>query len=418
MTDAAVRPGTAGRLKLILLLGMLEAFGPLSMDLYMPVLPELARSLETSDTLAQASMSVCMMGLGLGQLLMGPLSDRYGRKKPLLVGVALFAVFSLACALAPGIELLLVARALQGLAGAAGVVIALAIARDLFSGIELSKMLSMLALVGASAPVIAPVLGGQLARFMDWRGIFAVLAGIGVLLLLAAMALGETLAPERRSRGGAASTVGDYARVAKDRLFIALLLTSTLGGIGFFSYLSMSSFVVQNQFGLTPQVFSVVFAANALANMGGAQVSRLLVGRFGPAATYLAGYGATGFMAVALLAAALLGTAPGVFLGLLAGYLMAAGISGPNTTTLALDGHGQRAGTAAALFGMGSFAVGPVVAPLAAWGGATTMSMAIAIASAVGLATILAFCLVRPRLVARGLLDSRAPREAKEKQTT
>lgn len=406
MMATATRPGTSGRLKLILLLGLLEAFGPLSMDLYMPVLPELARSLDTSDTLAQATMSVCMMGLGVGQLLMGPLSDRYGRKKPLLVGVALFAVFSLGCALAPSIELLLVARALQGLAGAAGVVIALAIARDLFSGIELSKMLSMLALVGASAPIIAPVLGGQLARFMDWRGIFVVLAGIGVLLLIAATRLEESLGSERRSSGGAGATLRDYAHVAKDRLFIALLITSTLGGIGFFSYLSMSSFVVQNQFGFTPQMFSIVFAANALANMGGAQVSRMLVGRFGPPRTYLIGYAATGTMALGLLLVTLLGAPPVAFLAVLAGFLLTAGISGPNTTTLALDGHGDRAGTAAALFGMGSFAVGPVVAPLAALGGATAMSMSVTIAAAVCVAATLAFCVVRPRIGARGLFKT------------
>ena len=179
MSSAAAPVQRMSKRRIVLVLGALEAFGPLSMDLYMPALPHLAETLQTNDTLAQTTMSVCMIGLGVGQLIAGPLSDRYGRRRPLLAGVALFTVFSLVCAFAPTIEMLLLARLLQGLAGSAGVVIALAVARDLFSGIELSKMLSLLALVGASAPIFAPVLGGQLVLFMDWRGIFGVLTLIG-----------------------------------------------------------------------------------------------------------------------------------------------------------------------------------------------------------------------------------------------
>ncbi|PIJ47719.1 Bcr/CflA family drug resistance efflux transporter, partial [Leucobacter sp. OLES1] len=287
-----------GLLRLTLVLGALEAFGPLSMDVYMPQLPQLAAQLQTSDALAQATMSVCMIGLGLGQLIAGPLSDRFGRKRPLAIGVASFALLSVLCAIAPSIELLLVARFLQGLAGSAGVVISLAVARDLFQGIALSRMLSMLAIVTASTPIVPPVLGRQLARFMDWRGTFSVLAGIGVALLaVAVFGLRATLPPERRhSDGFVGGTASHMSEVLRDPLFTAILAASCLGGLSFFSYLSMSSFVLQDEFGITPQVFSLLFAVNALANLAGSQISRLLVGRLGPTRVYLTGQISTGLV--------------------------------------------------------------------------------------------------------------------------
>lgn len=397
-TAAAPTPAMSKR-RAVLVLGVLEAFGPLSMDLYMPALPHLAQSLRTTETLAQASMSVCMIGLGVGQLVAGPVSDRFGRRRPLLAGVALFTLLSLACAFAPTIELLLLARLLQGLAGSAGVVIALAVARDMYSGVELSRMLALLALVGASAPVLAPVAGGQLARLMDWRGIFGILGLIGGLIfVLAAFSLRETRPRSARSTEGIGRTVRRFGPLLGDRLFVLLLATSAAGGIGFFTYLSMSSFVLQNQFGLNPQLFSFVFAVNSLSNMAGAQISRSCVARLGPFRMYLHGHGFTLTAAAGLFVSAWLAAPPLVVLILLAAYLMAAGIVTPNTTTLALDRHGDRAGTAAALFGTASFVVGPVVAPLAALHGATAAAMGAMIAGAAGLAALLAFTAVRPQV--------------------
>ena len=372
------------------------------MDLYMPALPHLAETLQTNDTLAQTTMSVCMIGLGVGQLIAGPLSDRYGRRRPLLAGVALFTIFSLVCAFAPTIEMLLLARLLQGLAGSAGVVIALAVARDLFSGIELSKMLSLLALVGASAPIFAPVLGGQLVRFMDWRGIFGVLTLIGGLIFfLAATSLQETHPLRARTTEGVGVSARQFGLLFHDRLFVMLLVTSAASGVGFFTYLSMSSFVLQNEFGLTPQLFSFVFAANALSNMAGAQISRVLVARLGPARMYLLGYGLTLVSAGALFGSAALGAPLHIVLVFLACYLMTGGMISPNTTTLAMDRHRERAGTAAALFGTASFVVGPLVAPLAALGGANAAAMGAMIAGAVACAALLAFIVIRPLLRTR-----------------
>ncbi|MHA3684404.1 multidrug effflux MFS transporter [Leucobacter sp. HY1908] len=384
-------------LRITLVLGLLEAFGPLSMDLYLPQLPQLARTLDTTDALAQATMSVCMIGLGLGQLIAGPLSDRYGRKRPLVVGVALFAVLSAVCAVAPSIEVLLAARFLQGLAGSAGVVISMAVARDLFEGVELSRMLSLLALVTSLTPIIAPVIGGQLALFMDWRGIFFVLTGVGVaLFFLAVFGLRETLYEGRHTGGVARTTASHIGAVMRDPLFVAFMAAACLGGVAFFSYLSMSSFVLQGQFDLTPQMFSLVFAANAVAQLGGAQLSRLFVRRLGTARMYLTGQIAGAVSAVALVVATLMGAHALTYIVLLALFIGSAGLGGPNGSTIALGSHGSRAGTAAAMLGMAMFSAGAIVAPtVSAVFGTSALTMAGAIAAGSVFAAMIAVWAIR-----------------------
>jgi MFS transporter, DHA1 family, multidrug resistance protein len=391
-------PARMGTLRAMLVLGMLEAFGPLSMDLYLPQLPQLAASLGTTEALAQVTMSACMIGLGLGQLVAGPLSDRLGRRLPLLIGVAAFAVLSAVCAVAPTIELLLVARFLQGLAGSAGIVICLAIARDQFEGVELSRMLSLLFLVSGTAPIIAPVVGGQLARIMDWRGIFGVLAGIGVILLLVVVfLLPETLRPEARHGGGLRALRAHAGAVLGDRLFAAVLCASAGAGVAFFTYLSMSSFVLQDEFGLSPQSFSLAFAAGALASIVGSQSSRLVVRRFGPLRVYLGGVTATLVATTTFLVLALSGTGVAGVVAALVGFMLCAGLGGPNGQTLALAHHGARAGTASALLGMSSFLFGPVLAPVAAGiGGTNAVTMAVTMTLAAAVAAIAAWAFVRP----------------------
>ncbi|MFF5721192.1 multidrug effflux MFS transporter [Streptomyces buecherae] len=380
-------------------LGSLEVFGPLSMDLSMPLLPHLARDLHTSDSLAQASMSVCMLGLALGQLVTGPLSDRFGRRRPLLWGVALFTVFSLLCAFAPTIEILLVLRFLQGVAGSAGVVIALAAARDVASGAELARLLSLLGLVGALAPILAPVAGGQLAAVLDWRGLFVVLAGVGVaLLVVSATLLPETLPPTLRHAGGFAETGRRFGVVLRDRLFVCYLLVGACTGTAFFTYLASISFVLQDGFHLSPQAFGLVFAMNAVVAVFGSLSNRAVVRRAGPARMYVLGTTATAVAALALLGTVLLGLGLGLLLVVLALVLFCYGVISPNSSTLALTGHGERAGTAAALLGMSSFAVGPVVAPLVALGGSPELTMACTMAVATTLACVLVWATVRPRL--------------------
>ncbi|WP_240745292.1 multidrug effflux MFS transporter [Microbacterium sp. K35] len=395
---ARPEPARMGTLRAMLVLGMLEAFGPLSMDLYLPQLPQLAASLGTTEALAQVTMSACMIGLGLGQLIAGPLSDRLGRKRPLLVGVAAFAVLSAVCAVAPSIELLLVARFLQGLAGSAGIVICLAVARDQFEGVELSRMLSLLFLVSGTAPIIAPVVGGQLARVMDWRGIFGVLAAVGVVLLLVVVfALPETLHPDDRHGGGLRTLGGHAGAVLHDRLFAAVLCASAGGGVAFFTYLSMSSFVLQDEFGLSPQAFSLAFAAGALASIVGSQTSRLVVRRWGPLRVYLGGSTATLLATATFLVLAVAGTGVTGVIAALVGFMLCSGVGGPNGQTLALAHHGSRAGTASALLGMSTFLFGPVLAPAAAGvGGTNAMTMAVTMTLAAAVAAVAAWAFVRP----------------------
>lgn len=391
---SAVRRGPG----LILLLGLLEAFGPLSMDLYMPALPELAESLGTTDTLAQATMSVCMIGLGVGQLIAGPLSDRYGRRRPLLAGVVVFTLFSVACALAPDVEWLLVFRALQGIGGAAGMVITLAIARDLFSGVELSRMLSWLALVGATAPIIAPILGGQLTRIMDWRGIFFVLGALGALLLVsAALWLQESHTPERRTAGGGRVLLRDARVLLGPGYYRYILLISAVSGIAFFSYLSMSSFVMQNGFGVSPQLFGVMFAMGSMCNVIGSQTNRVLVGRFAPLSLYRFGL-VIAFAGGALAAlSALMGWGMAPFIAGLGLYLASTGFTLPNQHTLALDSHGERAGSAAALLGMSSLIIGPIVSPIVSLGGVTTQTLGYTMVAASALVLAIGLTALRPR---------------------
>ena len=287
------------------------------------------------------------------------------------------------------------ARLLQGLAGSAGIVVSLAVARDLYSGAELSRMLSLLALVSASAPIVAPVLGGQLSRFLDWRGIFFVLSGIGItLFLLAYRSLNETL-PDRLRHGGGLRTIrSQLAVLSRDRTFMTILLAAAAAGVGFFSYLSMSSFVLEKQYGLSPQLFSLVFAANALVNLGGSQLSRLLVRRLGPLRMYLTGQTASIVAGLAMLAVTAFGAGLGALIGTLMLFLLSVGIGGPNGTTLALRAHGLRAGTAAAVLGMVMFTVGPVIGPLASLGGASATAMAIRISAGAAAAALLAWTLV------------------------
>ncbi|MET9145779.1 MULTISPECIES: multidrug effflux MFS transporter [unclassified Streptomyces] len=396
-TISGARPMSARRAAFVL--GSLEVFGPLSMDLSMPLLPRLARDLHTSDSLAQASMSVCMLGLAFGQLVAGPLSDRLGRRRPLLWGIALFAVFSLLCALAPTIEVLLVTRFLQGVTGSAGVVIALAAARDIASGIELARLLSLLGLVGALAPILAPVAGGQLTAVLDWRGLFVVLAAVGAALLaVAATLLPETLPAALRHPGGFGDTGRRFAVVLRDRLFVCYLLVGACTGTAFFTYLASISFVLQDGFHLGPRAFSAVFAANAVVAVLGSLCNRAVVRRAGPVRMYVAGTTATAVAALGLLLAVLAGAGLAVVLVLLALVLFCYGVISPNSSALALAGHGERAGTAAALLGMSAFAVGPVVAPLVSLGGSAETTMAVTMAAATAVAGVLVWTTVLPRL--------------------
>src|SRR6266705_566720 len=203
---------------LVFILGALSAFGPLSIDMYLPALPSLSRDFGTGASQAQLTLSACLLGLALGQVIAGPISDALGRRRPLLVGLTAYALASLLCVVAPSVYVLVALRFIQGLAGAAGIVIARAVVRDLHSGEALARFFSLLMLVNGLAPILAPLFGGLLLRFTSWRGVFIVLAVIGALLLLAAAtSLGETLPPDRRQSGGISATITTFRQLLANR---------------------------------------------------------------------------------------------------------------------------------------------------------------------------------------------------------
>lgn len=284
-------------------LGSLSAFGPLSLDMYLPALPKLAEDLHTSASLAQLSLTACMIGLAAGQLCAGPISDVRGRRGPLLAGLLLYTAASLVCAFAPSIGAFVALRFLQGLAGSAGIVVSRAIVRDLYTGTELTKFFAQLMLVNGIAPIAAPIVGGQLLHVTDWHGVFLVLGAIGLAMYLAVLlGLPETLPPSRRSKAGIGNTLRTFRRLLTDRSFMGCALAQGFVMAAMFAYISGSPFVLQNVYGISPQTFSLCFAMNGLGIIGASQLAGRLAGRVDEAKLLAAGLGLAAAGGVALLA--------------------------------------------------------------------------------------------------------------------
>ncbi|SOD59069.1 MFS transporter, DHA1 family, bicyclomycin/chloramphenicol resistance protein [Streptomyces zhaozhouensis] len=356
-------------LLIVLILGSLSALPPLSIDMYLPALPEVADSLGTGAATIQLTLTACLLGLGLGQLIVGPMSDQLGRRWPLIAGMACYVVASVACAFAPTVEVLTACRFVQGLAGSAGVVIARAVVRDLYSGVAMARFFSTLMLVSGVAPILAPVFGGQLMRVTDWRGIFLVLAGTGVVLIFVVIRwLPETLPPERRQSGGVPAALRAMGGLFKDRVFTGHLLVGSLVFAALFAYVAASPFVVQEIYGASPQTYSMVFMANSVALVLMSQVNgKILVGRVPVHRTMSIGLGMITLSAVALLVmttgvfgeANLLAISVGLF------FLMGSmPLVLPNANSEGLDRAPHAAGAASALLGAFQFFIGAVASPL------------------------------------------------------
>jgi MFS transporter, DHA1 family, multidrug resistance protein len=383
------------RLKLVLIIGSLSAFGSLSMDMYLPALPSLTRDLGGSASLVQLTLTGCLLGLGAGQLIAGPLSDSLGRRRPLFAGLVVYTLASLLCSFAPSVPVLIVLRLIQGTAAASGVVIARAVVRDVYEGNDVARFFALTMLIMGLAPILAPLLGGQLLRFTSWRGVFLVLAAIGVILLVAsALGLPETLQPERRRSGGVWETLATFRGLAADRTFAGYVLCAGLSMGAVFTYVSGAPFVLEDIYGISPQVFGLLFGANALSIMLLGQIGGRLVGRVGSRRLLIAGLGLASAGGLLLLAAVVLDLG---LVGVLPGFLLlvaSTGLIGPNTTALALADHAHQAGSAAALLGLFYYLVGGIVAPLAGIGGThTALPMAVLIALLVG-AAMSAFALL------------------------
>ena len=384
------------RLGYALVLGSLAALGPLCTDLYLPALPEMAGDLNTSTASAQLSLTAGLLGLGFGQLLFGPLSDRYGRMRPLLWSLALLLAASVWCAVAQDIDQLIVARLLQGIAGAGGAVLSRAVARDLYNGHELTRFFALLMLVNGLAPIIAPVLGGALLNWVNWRGIFGVLALIAILLFsFSSLKLHETLAPERRARGAILSMLISIFGLLRHRPFMGLCLTQGFIMAGMFAYIGASPFVLQQIYHLSPQMFSLCFAINGIGLVISAQVSTRLSRRFGELALVKAGLCIAAVASVALVIAASLNAPMVMLLIPLFFSVMVIGIIGPNAGSLAMQSQGKNAGSASALLGVCMFALGALAVPVTGFGSQPALSMGLTILGCYAIAILMFVMLVR-----------------------
>ncbi|CAL9441001.1 Bicyclomycin resistance protein [Streptomyces sp. enrichment culture] len=393
---------TAGRTSLLVtfLLGGLTATPPLAMDMYLPALPEVTRSLHAPAATVQLTLTACLAGMALGQLVVGPMSDRWGRRRPLLAGLAVYVVATALCAFAPTVELLVALRLAQGLAGAAGIVIARAVVRDLYDGVAMARFFSTLMLISGVAPIVAPLIGGQILRVTDWRGVFVVLTVVGVLLAALVWAkLPETLAPADRHGGGVGAALGSMRRLLADRPFTGYMLAGSFAFASLFAYVAASPFVVQEIYGASPQTFSLLFGLNSVGLVVMGQLNgKVLVGR-----VRLDRVLGLGLVVVVVAAAVLLLMALGVFgeVGLvpvaaaLFVLMSAMGIALPNTQTLALMRTKQAAGAASALLGTTSFLVGAIASPLVGIAGEDTavpMAVVQLVSALVALACFVGMC--------------------------
>ncbi|WP_076971022.1 multidrug effflux MFS transporter [Streptomyces sparsogenes] len=351
------------------ILGGLNAVPPLSMDMYLPALPEVTGALHSPAATVQLTLTACLAGMALGQLVVGPMSDKWGRRRPLLIGMVIYVVATAICAFAPTIELLIAFRLLQGLAGAAGIVISRAVVRDLYDGAEMARFFSTLMLISGVAPVAAPLIGGQILRLTDWRGVFVVLTVVGVLLTAVVWRrLHETLPPERRHGGGVGQALRTMRGLLADRVFTGYMLAGSFAFAALFAYVSGSAFVVQEIYGASPQTFSLLFGLNSIGLVAVGQLNgKVLAGRVNLDVALAVGLAAITLSAVALclMAAGVFGDtglvpmAAGLFV-----LMSAMGLAMPNTNTQALMRTKHAAGSASALLGTSSFLVGAVASPL------------------------------------------------------
>lgn len=349
-----------------LVLGLLSAIGPFAIDMYLPALPSIGQSLGASMGAVQASLMAFFIALGIGQIIYGPVSDMVGRKPPLYFGLVLFSVASVGCALAPDIQTLVILRFIQGLGACAGMVVPRAVVRDLHTGHDAARLMSLLMLVFSVSPILAPLAGSVLIETAGWRSVFWAVMVAGVLgLVLLATSLPETRPAAERVNSSVGSAIAAYGVLLRDRHFMGLVFIGAFGISSFFAYLANSSFVLIDHYGLTPRQYSLAFAANAASFIGISQFTGKLSARFG--LVRLVKFAVVGYAAMMtlLLVINLAGIDRlDVMIGVLfVGYGFL-GLVVPTTAVLALDEHGAIAGTASALMGTLQFVTGAVVMAL------------------------------------------------------
>lgn len=364
----------------LVVLGALSAFGPISTDMYLPGLPAMAHDLGASSSTTQLTLSLSLIGLAAGQLFAGPASDATGRRRPLLIGLAVYVGSSLVCAVAPDVPLLLLARLIQGLAGGYGIAIARAVVRDRAHGVAAARAYMTLMVVGGLGPVVAPIAGGALLHITDWRGIFFVLAIIGMLLFASSLFIvGESLPPESRDRGGVAGVRQAIGVLVRDPVYVGHTLAGSLAFGTLMSYISASPFVLERIYGLTPGTYSLIFGLNGSGILLGRQVGVWRLRRDAPARIMRAALSVQATAALILLVAVLSDWGLPVILPCLFVAASCMGSIMPMATALALEDHPERAGSASGLLGFTQFLLGSLVAPLVGVAGpGSAVPMAIA----------------------------------------
>ena len=366
------------RISLIVFLGIMSAMAPLATDMYLPALPELAADFSATASVAQTTLTMTMLGMAVGQIFLGPLSDMHGRRLPLFCGMVVFAAVSLGCCFFGSIGPFLVLRFLQGFAGASGIVIARAIARDVAEGVELTRFLAILMLVNGLAPILAPVVGGQLLRLSSWHIIFAVLSAIGVIMALWTLGTRETLPKEQRA-AGMAQSFQTFPKLLHDRYFFGHCLLQCFVFAAFFSYISGSSFVFQNIYGVSAQTYSLIFGGIGAGLFLSGLLPARLAGRVKD--TVMLKYSLIlPFLGSSLLLAAFsLGRPPlPLVIFLLFFTIVPLSVTGTASFSLALSRQGKNAGSASALIGFFSMVLGGVMMPLVGIAGDhTALPMAI-----------------------------------------
>lgn len=397
---AADGPSRKQRLQLAVILGAIATIGPLSIDMYLPALPALSTHFSTSPAMVQLSLTFFLLGLASGQLVAGPLSDVYGRRVPLFIGMVIYAASSLLCAFSPSIGLLVFLRFIQGLAGSVGVVISRAAVRDMYSGSELTKFFSLLMIVNGLGPIFAPVLGGQLLRVTTWQGVFVVLFVFGLLFAaIILLRLPETLPKERRVKSGLRGTLRTFLILLGNAKFMGYALSQGLVTAAMFAYISGSSFVLQMIYGVSPQMYSLIFAVNGFGIIITGQIAGRLSARAGERKLLISGLLLCTFGGVLLLITLLAGGGLLPILLCLFAVVSSVGLVSTTSFSLAMQDQGETAGSASALLGLLPLLLGSCAAPLVGLGGSdSAVPMALVIAAA-GILSVLSYLLLCRRTV-------------------
>ncbi|WP_083979629.1 multidrug effflux MFS transporter [Demequina salsinemoris] len=382
---------------LIILLGAAVALGPFTVDMYLPAFPDVAASLHTSDAAIQLTLTATMIGFGLGQLIIGPLSDAVGRRWPLLIATTVHVLASIFVIFANDVTGVMIGRIFQGLGASGAAVVAMATVRDLFSGQKLIRTLARMALVTGLAPVLAPVVGAQVLQFVEWRGVFAVLACYGLIVTVAsAILLWETLPTEDRGTFDRRIVLRRYRVLLSDAKFVGVLVVGGMTFAALFSYLSSASFVLQDLYGLSSQQFALVFGSNSVGLVFLNQVGARMMRRHPPRTVLTVGVTLQSFGALALLATGLMDLGlTGVLVGL---FLAVApvGLNGPAIQVLALADHPHEAGTAASMLGASNFAIAGMISPIVGLLGISVVAMAAVMVATLIVAHVCLWLIVRP----------------------